>query len=114
MFYDNVKAVCKRKGTSVSAVLKGINRSTGVTGQWKKGSVPSLDVAIDMASFLGITLDELVFNRDPSVLVSEGRTIDPEWVDIISHIPEDKHQMCKDFLRTHMVVPEKFQDENAG
>lgn len=114
MFYDDIKAVCKRKGTSVSAVLKGINRSTGVTGQWKKGSYPSLDVAMEMAEYMGITLDELVYNREPTPSVPSGSTIDPEWVDIISRIPEDKQQLCKDFLRTHMVVPEKFADQDAG
>ena len=114
MFYENVKAVCKRKGTSVSAVLKGINRSTGVTGQWKKGSYPSLDLAMDMANYLGITLDELVYNREPDPSFPTGTQLDPEWIEIITHIPEDKQQICKDFLRTHMVIPEKFQDENAG
>lgn len=114
MFYDNVKAVCKRKGTNVSAVLKGVNRSTGVTGQWKKGSYPSLDLAMDMANYLGITLDELVYNREPVPSFPTGTQLDPEWIEIIAHIPEDKQQICKDFLRTHMVIPEKFQDENAG
>lgn len=111
MFYDNVKKVCKRKGTSVSAVLKGINRSTGVTGQWKRGSYPSLDIAIDMASFLGVTLDELVSGNEPEMMTYP---IDQEWIDIISRIPEEKQKLCKDFLRTHMVIPEKFEGQETG
>ena len=33
---------------------------------------------------------------------------DMEWLEIIHRIPKDKQQMCKDFLKTHMAVPEKY------
>lgn len=113
MFYDNVRAVCRRKGTNVSTVLKSIDRSTGLTGRWKHGSYPSLDIAMEMAEYLGITLDELVYNRVPQTPYNDS-VIDPEWIDIITHIPEDKQKMCKDFLRTHMIVPEKFDEKTTG
>ena len=114
MFYDNFRIVCKEKGTTVTALLKKLGKSTGSTGKWKNGSYPSLDMVMEMADYLGVSLDKLVYNREPSSSLPSGSTIDPEWVDIISHIPEDKQQVCKDFLRTHMVVPEKFADQDAG
>ena len=40
--------------------------------------------------------------------------LDPEWIEIITHIPDDKQEMCKDFLRTHMVIPEKYADRKRG
>lgn len=129
MFYDNFKTVCREKGTTVTTVLKSIGRSTGCTGKWRNGSYPSLDIVIDMATHLGVSLDKLVFNREPSIVNpsnSEKELFDinssfasiseseKEWFDIISHIPEDKHEMCKHFLRTHMVVPDKhFDKKNA-
>ena len=89
MFYDNLRAVCAEKGTTVTTVLKELHMSTGSTGKWKEGSIPKID----------------------TVMVS---CLDPEWIDIITHIPDDKQKMCKDFLRTHMVIPEKYADRKRG
>lgn len=112
MFYDNLKAVCKEQGTTVTTVIKEIGRSTGCTGKWSKGSFPALDIVIDMAAYLGVSLDKLVFNREAlPASVSES---DREWLDIISRIPAEKQEMCKDFLRTHMVVPEKYADQKKA
>lgn len=112
MFYDNFKAVCKEKGTSVTAVLKAIGRSTGCTGKWSNGSFPTLDIVIDMATHLSVSLDKLVFNHEaPTASLSSS---DQEWLEIASRIPADKQKMCKDFLRTHMVVPEKYADEKKA
>ena len=112
MFYDNFKAVCKEKGTNVTTVLKEIGRSTGCTGKWSRGSYPALDIVIEMAAHLGVSLDKLVFNRES--LPASLSASDQEWLDIICRIPEDKQEMCKDFLRTHMVVPEKYVDEKKA
>ena len=34
MFYDNFKAACERKGTTITAVLADIGRASGNTGGW--------------------------------------------------------------------------------
>lgn len=112
MFYDIFKAVCKEKGTTVTTVLKEIGRSTGCTGKWSRGSYPALDIVMDMATHLGVSLDKLVYNREPlPASISES---DQEWLDIICRIPAEKQEMCKDFLRTHMTVPEKYVDEKKA
>lgn len=36
MFYDNLRAVCAEKGTTVTTVLKELHMSTGSTGKWKE------------------------------------------------------------------------------
>lgn len=112
MFYDIFKAVCKEKGTTVTTVLKDIGRSTGCTGKWNKGSYPSLDIVMDMATHLGVSLDKLVYNREP--LPENISASDQEWLNIISQIPEEKQEMCKDFLRTHAAVPEKYANEKKA
>ena len=112
MFYDIFKAVCKEKGTTVTTVLKEIGRSTGCTGKWSRGSYPALDIVMDMATHLGVSLDKLVYNHEPlPASISESAQ---EWLDIICRIPAEKQEMCKDFLRTHMVVPEKYADEKKA
>lgn len=113
-FYENVRAACSRKGTTLTEVLKAIGRSTGATGAWKSGMLPKLDVAIQLADYLEISLDELVYGPEgiekwfPEAPQSELTGEQQEWLEILSHIPDDRKQMCKDFLRTHMVVPEKY------
>ena len=66
---------------------------------------------MEMAEYLGVSLDELVYGETHKNELSDS---DREWLDIIAHIPEEKQKMCKDFLRTHMVVPEKYADRKRG
>lgn len=112
MFYDTFKDVCNEKGTTVTALLKELGKSTGCTGNWRKGSFPSLDIVMDMAAHLGVSLDKLVYNREP--LPESISASDQEWLAIISQIPEEKQEMCKDFLRTHAAVPEKYVNEKKA
>ena len=46
MFYDNLRAVCAEKGTTVTTVLKELHMSTGSTGKWKEGSIPKIDTVM--------------------------------------------------------------------
>lgn len=110
MFYDNLKDACREKGTTVTTILKELHMSTGSTGKWKDGSIPKIDTVMQLSEYLGVSLDRLVYGNSTPV----SQSLDPEWIEIISHIPEEKQQMCKDFLRTHMVVPEKYQDKKRG
>ena len=105
MFYDNFKAACQKRNTTISGVLRELGRSTGSTGRWSSGSYPTLDIVMDIANHLGISLDELVYGDDAKPYEIDASQ--QEWLYIISMIPEERQQMCKDFLKTHMVVPEK-------
>lgn len=106
MFYDNIKKVCEQKGTNISAVLAAIGRATGNTGNWKIGKYPRVDIIMEMAEYLDVSTDLLLYGTE-----KDDNHVDLEWVEIIKHIPEDRQKMCKDFLRTHMVLPEKHADK---
>ena len=110
MFYDNLRAVCNERGTTVTAVLKELGMSTGSTGKWKDGSIPKIDTVMQLSEHLNVSLDLLVYGKRSKV----SSALDPEWAEIIEHIPEERHQMCKDFLRTHMVIPEKYAQGKIG
>ncbi len=117
MFYDNFKAACERRGTNISKVLSEIGRASGNTGTWKVGKFPRLDIVIEMAEHLHMSLDELVYGYGKAPYASQNnelKSIDTEWSDIISHIPDDRQDMCKDFLRTHMVLPDKYTDSKKA
>ena len=58
MFYDNFKAACARKGTTITAVLAEIGRASGNTGGWKMGKYPRLDIVTEIADYLNISLDD--------------------------------------------------------
>lgn len=117
MFYDNFKAACERHGTNITNVLKELGRASGNTGTWKIGGYPKLDIVMQIAEYLQISTDELIYGKGQAPYADTHKNeldIDEEWVEIISHIPEDRQQMCKDFLRTHMVVPEKYADSKKA
>ena len=63
MFYERLKEVCKENHTSVSAMLKDLNLSTGSTGRWKKGSLPSGEVLAQIADYLHTSIDYLIFGE---------------------------------------------------
>lgn len=111
MLYDTFKTVCKQNGTNLTATLKAIGRSTGLTGKWRAGSDPSLQIVMEMAQYLGISLDEMCYGKKYEPEIPEEQK---EWLDIISQIPKEKHEMLKDFLRTHMAVPAKYQDKKQA
>lgn len=117
MFYDNFKDACARKGTNISKVLTEIGRATSNTGGWKAGKFPRMDIIVEMAEYLQISTDELIYGhgRAPYALrMARKNEIESEWVEIITQIPQEKHEMCKDFLRTHMATPEKYADDKRA
>lgn len=113
MFYDNLNKICRDKGTTPTTVLKELGYSSGNVTQWKKGSAPKVDVALAIARHLGVSLDYLVTLEIPNSEKSLSDS-EKEWLNIISHIPEDRQEICKDFLRTHMAVPEKYVERKKG
>ena len=70
MFYNQLKAACKAKNTSVTAVLKKIGIGTANGTYWKNGSVPSSDIVVQLAEFLEVSTDYLLMgkNATPSAL----------------------------------------------
>ncbi|MBU5481782.1 hypothetical protein [Blautia sp. MSJ-19] len=117
MFYDNFKAACEREGTTITTVLAEIGRASGNTGGWKVGKFPRLDIVMEIAEYLQISLDELVYGlgKAPYSNKTQNCELSSEWGDIISQIPEDRQQLCKDFLRTHMVAaPKKYADDKRA
>ncbi len=111
MFYDNFVAACRNKGTTLTRLLKELGKSTGSTGTWRDGKYPKLDTVMEMAEYLDISLDELVYGKSRSCKLDESTQ---EWIDIISNIPEDRQQICKDFLKTHMIASDNTTIRKNG
>lgn len=60
MFYETLKAVCKTKHTSPSAVCLVLGMSKSNVTNWKKGLYPKLDVVMDMAKVLNVSASRLI------------------------------------------------------
>ena len=107
--YTQFKKACRERGTTISTVLKACGRSDGNTGAWKKGTYPRLDIAMDIAEYLGMSLDELCYSDSSHTVILDDNQ--REWLSIIKRIPEDKQQLCKDFIQTHAAAPVKYDPE---
>lgn len=111
MFYENLKKICASRNTTPTTVLKALGLSSGNTGRWKAGALPNVDIAYRIAQYLGVSIECLITGKE---MTAADAPIDPEWVEIITHIPGDHQDMCKDFLRTHMVILEKYADRKRA
>lgn len=64
MFYDNLNALCKSKGLTVTSLLKELNVSTSKGTAWKNGSVPKGDILSKLATYFGVSTDYLLGNTN--------------------------------------------------
>lgn len=64
MFYEHMKAVCKKKHTSPSAVCLALGMSKSNVTNWKNGGWPRLDVVMEMAKVLNVPPARLIPKED--------------------------------------------------
>lgn len=64
MFYDNLNALCKSKGITVTSLLKELNISTSKGTAWKNGSAPKGDILSKLAVYFDVSTDYLLGNTD--------------------------------------------------
>ena len=89
----------------------GVSKAT-VNG-WKiRNGSPSADLIAPIAKFFHVSTDYMLTGNEVSKSVLSIE--DEEWLDIIHRIPADRQSMCKDFLKTHMVIPEKYEDKKQA
>lgn len=75
MFYDRLRALCKEKGTSLSAVLKELGLSTGSTGSWKRGQLPKGDILASLAEYLDTSIDYIIFGEYKTDLTDDEKKL---------------------------------------
>lgn len=62
---NNIKKLCSERGTTVSQLERSLFLSPGLISRWAK-STPSLDRIMDVADFLGVSVDDIVSNTGSS------------------------------------------------
>lgn len=99
------------KKLSQKELAASIGVPTSTVNNWVKlGRDLPTDKLLPVCQYCGCSITYLLTGTDSSNIDEE----DAEWLDIVHHIPEDKREMCKDFLKTHVVVPEKYSDRKKG
>ena len=71
MFYENLTAVCRERGTTPTTALKACGFATGSLGGWKKGKWPNSEIVVALAAIWCISL----FFRQNEI-ISTGRDKD--------------------------------------
>lgn len=73
MFYEHMKAICKKKHTSPSAVCLALGMSKSNATKWKQGKWPRLDTVMRMAKVLNVPAGRLI-PRDDEGQINGSKT----------------------------------------
>ena len=104
MFYDRLRALCKERGTSLTAVLKELGLSTGSTGSWKKGQLPKGDILLKISQHLDTSIDYIVTGEFRSDLTDDEK----ELIEAYRSAPEKaKYKILCDLER---IVEEEIEN----
>lgn len=64
MFYERFCLACKEEGLKPTKVVQELGLSSGNMTNWKNGRVPKTEVALKIASYLGVSVDYLMCKTD--------------------------------------------------
>ena len=60
MNYDKFKYLCKKKGTTPTALTLELGLSKGNASSWKKGGNPSVEILLKISNRLDCSIDYLL------------------------------------------------------
>lgn len=83
MFYDKLQAVCKQRGTTVTAVVVALGMSRGTMGGWKKGQTPRYSTLKKLADYLGVSINDLLDDEQKEKPADDGG---PETLDELREV----------------------------
>ena len=64
LFYEKLKEVCAKKGTSPSAVCIALKISKSNATEWKKGRSPKVDTLMAIAKYLNVSPTRLLPDKE--------------------------------------------------
>lgn len=63
MLVDNIEALCKDKGISVTQLERGLDISQGTIRTWRKRS-PNLNTLLKVSTYFQVPIDQLIQRLD--------------------------------------------------
>lgn len=109
---ERIFALLDKYGIQQKELAEAIHVSKATVNGWQqKNRNPSADLIVPLARFFRVSTDFILTGEEAKhdILSIE----DQEWLDIIHRIPEDRQSMCKDFLKTHMAIPDRYLDKKS-
>lgn len=105
MFYERLKAICDSQHTTITAVVKAVNGSTGSIDGWKKGRAPSSDIVFRMAKYLNVSTDYLLGLSDhPSVVGENTHKLDDMEATLIDRLRRSDPQVREIIMKMSFAV----------
>jgi len=71
MFYDNLKAICDKKGLKITPIVAECGGAKGSITNWRNGATPNSDIVIRLAERLDVTTDSLLLGSDKCTFSEE-------------------------------------------
>ena len=72
-FWERYTKICEEKKRSATSVLVDLGLSKGNAARWKNGGSPTLKTASKIAEYLGVSLDDLVADRNQELHPENGK-----------------------------------------
>lgn len=92
-FYESLKSACKDRHVSMTGMLEDLGRSPGCLSSWKSGSFPHINMVIEIANYLNMSLDDLVFGT-----TSAKAPIDDVILDCYYSLPSEYREVALNML----------------
>lgn len=85
MFYDKLQAVCKQRGTTVTAVVVALGMSRGAMGGWKKGQTPRYSTLKKLADYLDVSINDLLDDEQKEKPADDGGLVNSD-IDLTEYL----------------------------
>lgn len=71
MFYNNLKAICDKKGLKVTPTVLSCGGSKGSLTAWKNGASPNSDIVINLSVLLNVPTDLLLLGEERNIPLTD-------------------------------------------
>ena len=112
-FHQRLKETCKKKDTTISALISEFGMSSSNVTSWKNGVTPKIDVVSKFAERLDTTTDYLIFGKENQSLTEPEK----EFLEKYRACPPTSQQLIDNVLNyeyrrlshiTEVVMPKKI------
>lgn len=95
MFYQRLHEICEKRKTTVTKMVKELGLSTANLSNWKNGRLPKTEIAFKIASYLNVSVYELMGeeqatkNSPEETKLTEGEKM---LLSLFRQIPAERQQ----------------------
>jgi len=102
VFYDNLKAACKAKGISPSALALSLGMSKANVTKWKQGQLPSTGTLQRISEGLDVTTDFLLYGetkKEPAEQADGQNGLDVGFVNDFLSLSDNQKKMVSALVK---------------